>query len=143
MEVRTGKVRVQANNEDLEANNSPVVVLPNQQVAYLEGKGQLQLMLADSLLPLHTPEAMQILQDQQALRFDKATRLEDVLLVLSRVYGVDIQLSSPNLNNCLVTGDLSRQDLLKSIEMICLSIGATFERRDTNILIAGQGCSLH
>jgi len=144
VEVRSGRVSVKANGyseEDVKV--APVVVTANQLVAYHLGEKDLKLTLADTLLPLHTPEVERILEDQHVLRFKKATRLGEVLSVLSKVYGVEIGLSTPDLNNCLVTGDLSGQDLIKSVEMICLSIGTTYEREQTRILISGYGCTLN
>jgi ferric-dicitrate binding protein FerR (iron transport regulator) len=144
VEVLSGKVRVSNNGySEKNAESTPVVVTANQQVSYRHGAGGLKLTLADTLLPLHTPEVERILEEKQALRFKKATRLAEVLSVLSKVYGVEIGLSSPDLNNCLVTGDLSGQDLVKSIEMICLSIGTTYELKQTKIIISGSGCTLN
>jgi len=144
VEVRTGKVSVKANGyseKDTEA--TPVLVTANRKVAYRHEDRNLSLTLADTLLPLHTQEVQRILQDQHVLHFKKATRLGEVLSVLSKVYGVEIGLSSSDLNDCLVTGDLSGQDLIKSIEIICLSIGSTYERKQMRILISGSGCSLN
>ncbi len=144
VEVRTGKVSVKANGySEKDTKAAPVLVTANQKVAYRHEDRKLSLTLADTILPLHTPEVERILQDQHVLQFKKATRLGEVLSQLSKVYGVEIGLSSSDLNNCLVTGDLSGQDLIKSIEIICLSIGSTYERKQTRILISGSGCSLN
>lgn len=144
VEVRTGKVKVMTNRtEDRTLRDAKsVLVLPNHKVSYLRKGGKLHWLLADSLLPTE-----QRLEEQEKetgshyLKFERPTPLGDILAELTRLYGIEIWVSTPGLKHCLVTGDLSRQDLFGKLDLICLSIGATYEQKDSAIFIRGQGCS--
>ena len=143
IEVRSGKVQVTANHTQKEANKSHdgVLVLPNHKVSYMRNAGDLQLLLADSLLP--DPKLLMAKEEVNGssfLKFENPTRLEIILKELSDLYGIAITVSTPDLNNCLVTGDLSRQDLSGKLDVICLSVSAEHVQNGKDIVIKGQGC---
>jgi hypothetical protein len=60
---------------------------------------------------------------------------------MSKHYGVEIISTNPKSNDCLITADLNGLALFTQLDLICKSIGATYEKRGTVIFIKGDGCN--
>ena len=150
VEVRTGKVMVSA--MPTSANKSfqallPVTLLPNHQVMFHNASGKFEVTLSDSLLPIAAANATTLAGGLEKagnavaeLEYRQPTLLSQVVDDLRNLYGVDIRIMNPAMNNCLLTGDLSMQELHKKLEVICLTIGASFTIEGTAILLKGEGC---
>ncbi len=144
VEVRTGKVKVSANHllQNNQNEQAPMVVMPNQQVQMINADGTLQILLADTLLPLILPEtSSKITVATPSFQYQQPTRLKKILAEIEKVYGVHIAVENPSTFNCLMAGDLSAEELLRKLDIICLSIGAAYRIDGTNIIITGKGCS--
>jgi transmembrane sensor len=66
--------------------------------------------------------------------------LQEVLNVLSKLYGIDFVVSNEKLNQCWITADLNDLDMYIQLELICKSIDAQYEKRGTVIFVNGEGC---
>jgi ferric-dicitrate binding protein FerR (iron transport regulator) len=130
VQVLTGRVQVQAVGK---GSQQTVIVTANQQVAYQPAVQQLAMSLPDTLRPLPRPAG-------SPLRFARATPLPQVLAALQQAYGITIRVQDARLNNCLVTGDLTRNDLRQSLEVLCLSVGASYHEDGLEMVISGPGC---
>ncbi len=150
VEVRTGKVMVSAlptlANQALK-DLAPITLLPNHQVMFHNASGKFEVTLSDTMLPIAATHATTLAGGLEKignavakLEYRQPTLLSQVVDDLRNLYGVDIRIMNPAMNNCLLTGDLSMQELHKKMEVICLSIGASFTTEGTTILLKGEGC---
>jgi len=143
IEVKSGKVQVYENKKMLVDSNKvipPVLLFPNQRVAYQEEVKQLDVTLVDtpSLIVKHDNYISES-NVPVGFVFEK-TKLSDVVKQLQQHYAIDIVLENDALNNCVFTGDVTEQDLYTKLKIICLTIDANFQINGTKILITGIGC---
>lgn len=148
--VMTGKVQVFANDNPASGNYTTenaknVILMPNQKATYNVSLHDFNTTLADSIRVLVHHIAIgdsseNTLPDESFL-FEKATRVELIFSRLQRMYGIEIIVDNEHINNCVFTGDVSRQEMLEKLKIICLTIGATFEIRGTEIWVSGKGCN--
>lgn len=67
------------------------------------------------------------------------TPLPEVVIKIERTYGLHIEIN-PNLENCTFTGDLNGFELYAQLDMICKSINAQYEKRETYLIINSRSC---
>jgi transmembrane sensor len=141
--VRSGKVEVYENKSPGKTatgkKDNGVILLPNQKVTYDRDTRQFVPSLVDMPLPIvedrggdRTPVESFVFEE---------TPLKTVIGSLEKSYGIDIVVENENINKCLFTGDVSRQDLYTLLDIICKSIQASYEVKETKILIKGTGCN--
>ncbi|MEO8110264.1 MAG: FecR family protein [Ginsengibacter sp.] len=140
--VRTGRVEVYEFNSteksDSTKKNGGVILLPNQKVVY-DGQARLFVpSLVDDPLPVAGDSAQKIIKVETFV-FEE-TPIKKVLESFEKVYGIDIVVENENIYNCLFTGDVSTQDLYTRLNFICQAIQASYEIKETKILIKGAGC---
>ncbi|RFM26418.1 FecR family protein [Deminuibacter soli] len=136
--VQTGKVEVyEKRGKDAGRQNNGVLLTPNQKVTYYTGSRKFETAVADKPMPVQKDTA--VVQSQLSLTFSDAL-LPDVAARLQHIYGIEIMLENDNFNNCLFTGDLKEENLYEVLDIICKSLGASFEIKGTKILIRGKGC---
>lgn len=140
--VHTGRVEVFETNpqpveEQAGTNSKGVVLTPNQRVVYHNASGVFEAAVVAMPIPL-------ISEDQPAeapAGFVFAeTPLREVLRALETTYGIEILVEKQSLNDCPFTGDISRQNLFRKLDVINIALGTTYEIKGTRILIKGQGC---
>lgn len=148
--VRTGKVQVFENKYMSTGTASreeakSVILKPNQKAMYNPIHRDFQTTIADSIHPL-----VGILDMDKAFKhnklagsfiFQKATSLKNIFSQLESVFGIEIVVDNDNVYNCVFTGDISTQEMLEKLHIICLTIGATYEVNGTKILVTGKGCN--
>ena len=134
--VREGRVAVQARvGAKLEATpDQPaaagVLLLPNQQVTYSAASNRLKKELVAKPLVL-TP---------QSFVFDEAP-VSEVLMALSKAYGVEIVYEREDLAACTVTLALANnKSLYNKLDVLCETLGASYEESNARILFHSKGC---
>jgi transmembrane sensor len=133
--VREGRVAVQARaGAQLDATpNRPatagVLLLPNQQVVYSAAAHHLRKELV----------AKPVVLAPQSFVFDDRP-VPEVLTALQKAYGVDIVYDRETLANCTVTLALTDQSLYKKLDVLCETLGATYEQSEARILFHSKGC---
>jgi transmembrane sensor len=139
--VVTGKVSVyeQSKMDNVAADLQPnsVILTPNQKVTYNSVNNQFITSLVEDPKPL---ESAKPIDTTGRFVFEEAP-LSKVLNELSEVYGIDINTETKNLDNCHFTGDITRQDLYKKLDIICQSTRSSYEVKGTEIIIKGKGCN--
>lgn len=66
-----------------------------------------------------------------------------ILPKLEKAYGVRISLTDEDIQNCLVTADVSQdKTLFAQLDILCAAIGADFEVKNDMVLITGTGCEI-
>jgi transmembrane sensor len=140
--VVTGRVSVYEQSKidevttDLQPNS--VILSPNQKVTYNSSNNQFITSLVEDPKPLVNIE--KAIDSSDRFIFDE-TPLSSVLNEIAKVYGIDINTETKNINDCHFTGDISRQDLYKKLDIICQSTRSSYEVKGTEILIKGKGCN--
>jgi transmembrane sensor len=133
--VFTGRVEVSENTELVKAKSQPisgVILTPNQKVVYTQDSRSFTPAIVEEPQPLSGKPA-------QSLVFDN-NEIGQVLNVLSSQYALEIVSENDNINKCTFTGDISKPDLFAKLDIICKAINATYELKETKILIKGPGC---
>ncbi|UOQ67417.1 FecR family protein [Hymenobacter volaticus] len=133
VEVKTGRVRVSprvvANASASIALPAAIVVLPNQQAVYSPERQQLQRELVAQPVQLKS----------QSFVFDDRP-VPEVLTALEQAYGVHIVFDSKSLANCTVTLALRNKSLYGKLDVLCKTLGASYEEVNAQILFHGPGC---
>lgn len=127
--VLSGKVKVyeQGRREAAE------VLIPNQKIIYNKTTQQLDATVADQPVVLHPNSS------PSNFLFSETPLLE-VLEKMEKIYGLEIS-ADINLTNCTFSGDLNDLDLYLQLDLICKSINAQVEKRETSLLLRGAGCN--
>lgn len=148
--VITGKVHV-FENKFLASNTGShrvlksVILVPNQKAMYNIKNRDFETTLADSIRSLASfkdiakPNKLGALQE--SFIYEKSTKLKEIFHQLETIYGIEIIVDNDNIYNCVFIGDVSKQEMLKKLNTICMTVGATYEVKGTKILVSGKGCS--
>ena len=128
VEVRTGRVRVQP-RPDQPAAGTAVVLRPNQQVVYSPAQPILRPILV----------AQPALLAPQVLRFDERP-VAEVLASLQAGYGVPIRYDGAALAGCTVSLAFGSETLFEKLNLLCKTLGASYERTDEAIVFRSRGC---
>ncbi|WP_460960741.1 FecR family protein [Spirosoma litoris] len=130
--VRTGRVAVYQQTDN-QAAASDMVLKPNEKATYFLADKRIVKSLADHPVVLR-PEAI-----KTHFVFDD-TPVARVFRELDDVYGIHISFDEQALVNCTLTANLANQPLSAQLDMICLSIGATYQTKGTQIQVSSRGC---
>ena len=132
--VRSGKVEVYEQTSTPQKHTTGGVILsPNQRVLYRQKESSFQTTLVEK------PEPVVPVADMPAMQFSDDA-LRTVVTALGNYYGVEIVVEDDSLYNCPFTGALTQHDLYTRLDVVCQTIGATYEIIGTRILIRGKGC---
>ncbi|GAB3985601.1 hypothetical protein GCM10028807_01200 [Spirosoma daeguense] len=138
--VICGKVSVMDRKDWNRTQTSPVnakagvVLTANQQVTY---DATLKSYLKDLV-----PKPMVVagaLGSPETFHFDD-TPATTVFERLKKAYGVEIIYDPSALRHCTLTASLADVSLYDQLQLLCASIGATYEVVDTRIIITSKGC---
>ncbi|MCY7350042.1 MAG: DUF4974 domain-containing protein [Cytophagaceae bacterium] len=106
---------------------------PNQQAFFVRGDEQLTKKL------IQEPTLLEIPKSKEQFVFENAP-IEEVFQTLQRAYGVAISYDTDLLKNCYLTAPLEEESLFEKLDIICKTIGATYEVIETQIVVTGKGC---
>lgn len=136
VEVRTGKVSVYE-RPGATAKPIGVVLTPNQKVTVSTGGAPWKTGLVARPLVIQPEE-----RPVSTLSFAFAeTPLSTVLDKLSKAYGIELTVANPKLETCTFSGNISRLPFYTQLELICKTIGASYDVQGTRIVIQGRGCA--
>ena len=140
--VREGKVQVYPHASQAEQQQIGVILTPNHKAIYDKSKKIFQTALVDHPLPIILPESSRYKAEKKKPSFFfEQERMDQVLAHLEEYFGISLVVENDALNHCFFTGDLSRGDLYDQLQIICLTIRASYEVNGTTVLIKGRGCS--
>ena len=127
VQVSTGAVRVSPRTNT--ASSPSLVVRPNQQAVYSTVRRQLRRELV--------PQP--VLLVPQAFVFDDRP-VAEVLTALQKAYGVAIVYDAATLRHCTINLSLGQEPLFDKLDVICQTLGASYEKADGRILFHSQPC---
>jgi transmembrane sensor len=111
-----------------------VVLTANQQVTYNTNQNSYQKELVPKpTVILSGPENV------ETFNFDD-TPATNVFERLKKAYGVEIIYDNSALRHCTLTASLAGVSLYDQLQLLCASIGASYEVVDTRIIITSKGC---
>ncbi|UBM59387.1 FecR family protein [Marinilongibacter aquaticus] len=137
--VKTGRVSVfplskEALEEEAErAELTGLVLAPNEQIVF-ETKNQKL-----TRTPVEKTIDLNLNIQNQSFSF-KASKISDVFAALEKAYGIEIEYNDELMKNCYLTADLSDEPLVEKINLICITIGAEFQKTENIISISSDGC---
>lgn len=139
--VATGKVLVEkvtnGNTGKAFTTNKGVLLTPNKKVIYYTDSEKYIVSLV---------EKPQIIEKEEEYRkpesfIFRGAPLSLVLSRLEKAYGVQIVVNGERVKDCVITADLSQDDLYGKLEIICAAVNAKFELKEDKINLTGQGCN--
>ncbi|GAB3768492.1 FecR family protein [Spirosoma horti] len=137
--VQTGRVSVYAQRDFEKAQASGVrriqgvILTPNQEMTYNLDDNRLQKALVEKPKAV-IPEAAsheQVFED---------TPVAKVFSTLEKTYGVRLIYNEDDLSACLINFTFSNESMLERLDVICQTIGASYEVLDGQIVITSKGC---
>ncbi|MBT1711669.1 FecR domain-containing protein [Fulvivirgaceae bacterium PWU5] len=134
--VMTGKVSVniQDSINTTPVDASSVSLVAQQRARYVKAQHRLEKQEGQDLPELDIWKSTTFIFDNEPLR--------NVLPLLNEKFSVRIEAENKALMNCLLRADLSNLNLPDILEMLSLSVDATYELEGNTIRLRGQGCSL-
>lgn len=136
VKVQTGSVSVFSQKSPDDAANrelNGLIILPNQEIEYNRSAVRFNKRLVEKPLPLQDIPP-NLLTDYEEVD------VTQLLLILEKVYGVNIIFNEEALSSCIITTNLNQQSLFDAMEIICKTIGASYKVIDTQIILESEGC---
>lgn len=132
--VTSGKVKVFAAGK-AGKGKEPVVLIPNQQVVFDANTQAFAKGLVDQ------PVQVGGTREAREFYFDNIS-VNDVLHTIETAYGVTIRHDNAAFASCKLTAPLGDMPMFRKLDIICQTVGATYEVFGTEIVISGGACDL-
>lgn len=138
--VITGKVAVSPNKEKgkLKIFADEVVLTPNKKVTFYKDSDRYVTGLVENPVIIDKTEAFLA---EEAFDFDEVP-LSKILEKLETAYGVEIEVSDSSTLNCLITADLSSDNLFGKMELISAILNGSYQVKGNRILMSGGVCNV-
>lgn len=135
--VKSGKVKVYTLESFQQSEGGSeaemVVLTPNMQVRY----DPAQNVLSKSFIA--EPAVISHPRNYPDFLFEN-TSVSQVFETLEESYGVSIAYDEKTVENCSLTAPLGKEPLFRKLDIICQTIGATYQVWGAEIVISGPGC---
>jgi ferric-dicitrate binding protein FerR (iron transport regulator) len=128
--VLSGRVSVFDNSNQANKIRKGIILTPNQKMTFKEETSEIIASIVDKPIPI---------TDTININFEDQ-KIQEVIEALRKLYGLEIIIENPSLQNCPFTGDLNDLPLLTQLELLSKSVGARIEQRGTSIFLIGGGC---
>jgi len=128
--VKSGKVMV---SKSAKPTEEPLLLLPNQRALYLTDQHSIIKSIAEAPVVLN-PEVF-----TGDFTFDDVP-VGRVFSVLEKAYGIPVKFDAERLKECYVTLPFQQEPFFRMLDVICRTIGATYEVADDHIRILSAGC---
>ncbi len=139
VEVHTGKVKVFTLEKFRAAQRGRleemVLLTANQQTSYNATKKNF------TTSPIPIPNTTNAQGTRRDFNFQNVA-VAHVFKTLEESYGVTIEYNQQALKNCNITAPLDIEPLFRQLDIVCQTIGATYEVFETRIVVSGPGCDL-
>lgn len=132
--VREGRVSVYAEDIQSKGEHNGVIITQNQRVLFDATTQRIVPGIVEEPVPLALPA-----EAPPTLVFQEAS-FEKVLAELSRLYGIEFVISNPAVKDCRITADLHDLSMFTQLDLVCKSVGATYDKRGTVVFVNGDGC---
>ncbi len=134
IEVKSGKVRVSREEEDV-SGNAVMVLTPNQKAVFSKASQSFSKDLVDAPLLLppgnDTRETIYI--------FDDAP-VEKIFEAIESQYGIEIIYDRELMKDCHLKINLEHESLYRKLDVISLALGIAYEKTEGKIVFEKKGC---
>lgn len=135
--VMSGKVKVYAATIAKEASTiidkNAILLTQNQEVVFNVQTNSFKKKLVE--------EPVQIMTSGKSINFNFTNKsVNEILNTIENAYGVDIKFDNKAFTNCKITAPLNDLNLYRRLDIICQTLGATYEVNGTEIVISGGVC---
>lgn len=127
--VLTGKVALSS-----KGTPQKIIVLPNEKALFNTALGHLSKTTMLEEEPLQA-----VAKTEYSMDF-KSARMGDVVASIERKFDVHIAVKGEKIENCPITADLTDQSLDRTLNMISMALGFTYEINENTVTIQGGGC---
>ncbi len=127
--VNTGKVAVSRSGRESE----PLVLTPNQKAVYVAAEQKLTKALAEVPVIVSQEE----LKGRFAFDGEPAGK---IFQALEKAYRISIQFDEARLKDCYVTLPFREEPFYRKLDILCRTIGATYQVTDDGVIIESKGC---
>ena len=135
--VLEGKVSVfsktNQRDESGQSEVNGVVLVPNQKVVYSHSGKTFNKTLVEQ------PQVIDNDIQAKNFLFENASAKE-VFQRLEEAYGIAFIYDSEVMQDCFITVPLGDESLFEKLDIICRTVGATYESLDATIVITSNGC---
>jgi transmembrane sensor len=138
VKVKTGKVSVysvKSKSQKFDDPKNGVILLPNQEVTYKNEAGLFEKKIVE------VPELLAPTSDHDFVF--KHAPIDTVFKKLEDAYGVEILFDRETMKNCFLTAPLGSEPLFEKLNVICRTIGASYEVIDAKVVISSTGCKIY
>jgi transmembrane sensor len=132
--VKTGKVAVFEKEIPDKQRDNGVVLTPNHKVTYFAKEQHFVAGLVEK------PEIIKAAEVVPSSFDFKNTALVQVVQTLEKAYGIELFFENELLKNCTLTGNLDGLEMYEKLDVICQSLGASYQIQGTRIVLNGKGC---
>lgn len=132
--VRTGKVAVYESKKREAQQPNGVILTPNHKATYFPEEQHFVAGLVEKpqIIDANAVSASDFV-------FENAS-MSNVIKNLEKAYGIELFVENESLKNCTLTGNLEGLEMYEKLEVICQSLGATYQIQGTRIVLNGKGC---
>lgn len=133
--VKSGRVSVYADRRDprQDPESKGIVLTPNQKAIFVRSEATIRKLLVDAPTLLLPPSEM------AHFVFDTAPAPQ-VFAALEKAYGIEVVYDEEVLRNCLLTINLTDENLFQKLQVICKVLDADYKLIDGQVIIYGKGC---
>lgn len=133
--VKSGRVSVYADRRDprQDPESKGIVLTPNQKAVFVRSEATIRKLLVEAPALLLPPAEM------ARFVFDAAPAPQ-VFAALEKAYGIEVVYDEEVLKNCLLTINLTDENLFEKLEVICKVLDADYKLIDGQVIIYGKGC---
>ncbi len=134
IEVKSGKVRVSREEEDVK-DNAVMVLTPNQKAVFSKASQSFSKDLVDA------PLLLQPVNDTQETIyiFDDAP-VEKIFEAIESQYGIEIIYDPVLMKDCHLKINLEHESLYRKLDVISLALGIAYEKTEGKIVFEKKGC---
>ncbi|GAB3262892.1 FecR family protein [Larkinella harenae] len=135
VQVRSGQVAVYRMPESSQKtdHDEQLLLTPNQQAIFSEKENRLMRSVVENPVPLQRESKI------TSFQFDN-TPVSEVFEQLEKTYGLSIAYDKTAMQDCALTVSLGNEPFFTKLDIVCRTIGATYQVYDTQIVVASQGC---
>lgn len=138
VDVQSGQVSVYRDPaqtpQTASVDTKGVLLLPNQQVVFSRQTEQFNKTLVDS------PHILATMKRQPVHFSYDETPIAQVFQDLKDAYGIDIRFNQEALVNCQLSASLEAESFEQKLDIICKTVGATYEVLDGQVIVSGGNC---
>lgn len=120
------------------SDESKIVLTPNRKVTFFKNSDRYVTGLIENPVLVDNSEEY---VSPEAFDFDEVP-LGKILDKLEKAYGVSIGVSDGKVLDCLITADLSSDNLYGKIELISAILNASYEIKGNSVLLSGCVCNV-